>query len=116
MTPMTAALIVAAVANTAAVIALVFARRELDRAERAIESVSSSRASRLEAEAADRSCSLRNNHSFACTPMSPLESANCILTCDSPSESNTSQCDVEIGPAIHNSPRVKRARFVTPNV
>lgn len=46
MTPMTAAMIVAAVANIAAVIAMKFARRELDKADRAIASVSSSLLSR----------------------------------------------------------------------
>ena len=52
MTPMIAAIIVAAIANIAAVIAIIFARRELDKAERAIESVSSSRASRRSAAVA----------------------------------------------------------------
>jgi len=46
MTPMTAAMVVAAVANIAAVIAMKFARRELDKADRAIASVSSSLLSR----------------------------------------------------------------------
>src|SRR6266702_3679345 len=50
LTPMTAAMMVAAAANIAAVIAILFANRASDRAWRAIERVSSSRALRLASE------------------------------------------------------------------
>ncbi len=97
MTPMTAAMIVAAAANIAAVIAMKFARRELDKADRAIASVSSSLASRrLEACSEAENCFARNQSS---TSMRSLESGAepclpCAIsrkTCSTPLASSESR-------------------------
>ena len=117
MTPMTAAMIVAAVANIAAVIAMLFARRAMERAFsaselarsasslalsdaasalRAMESVSSSRVSRFEDEASSRSACCSASQALASAPTSSVCCARTLVRV-SPLDSNAERCTRSLG-------------------
>ena len=123
MTVITAAMIVAAAANIAALIAILFAHRASERAFRAMDNVSSSRASRLEAASSSRSDCLSASQASAALPTSSVRPANSNLVCVSPSFSNTSRCGSGFGvgmeefgetDSVHGgSPQL---RLVLPNV
>jgi hypothetical protein len=107
LTPMIAALIVAIAAQIIALIAMMFDRRELTKALRAIESVSSSRASRLSAAAASRSDCFSAKYALADLPISPSCSANSNRTCVSVLDSKTSRCGMGFGADIIVFPNVE---------
>jgi hypothetical protein len=83
--------IIAIVAMITAIIAMLFARRAITLASLEIERVSSSRASRLAAEAASRSDCFSASQADACAPISPPLAASTRVAV-SPFASNAARC------------------------